>query len=361
MSDLADLVALGLLPFERRRDLGNQLRAGRSPAAVLAELTARFSSAGSLTIADFRSRAASALARARAASATVVPWTDAAYPPILAAIADPPPVLWLRGRADAIGLPAVAIVGSRAGSSYALSVAERLGRDLAANGLVVVSGLARGVDSAAHRGALAAGGVTVAVLGSGVDVTYPREHGPLAQEIALNGAVLSELAPGTPPLPGFFPARNRIISGLARAVVVVEAGEKSGSLITARCALDQGRDVLAVPGNVLVGRNRGGHALLRDGARIVETADDVLDELGMRASSVPDPSGSREVARHAGGEAADPVLASLPVGEPCDLDEIARRSGWPIPTLLTRLLDLELRGLVCRPGGGRFVRVDTSC
>ena len=149
--------------------------------------------------------------------------------------------------------------------------------------MTVVSGLARGVDAAAHRGALDAGGVTVGVCGCGADVVYPREHAGLARAIAAAGAIVSELAPGTPPQPQFFPLRNRIISGLSRAVVIVEAGEKSGSLITARAALEQGRDVLAVPGPVLGGRNKGAHALLRDGARIVETADDILEELGPSA------------------------------------------------------------------------------
>src|SRR5262249_41019651 len=155
--------------------------------------------------------------------------------------------------------------------AYACSVAERLAADLASRRIVVVSGLARGVDAAAHEGALSVGGPTVAVLGSGADVVYPREHAALAAAVAREGALISELEPGTPPRPMFFPQRNRIISGLARAVVVVEAGERSGSLITARFALEQGRDVLAVPGNVLSGRNRGGHRLLRDGAKIVET------------------------------------------------------------------------------------------
>src|SRR5262249_12251820 len=188
---------------------------------------------------------------------------------------------WTRGCLPALNAVATAIVGSRAASPYALSVATQLAGDLAARGVVVVSGLARGVDSAAHRGALGAGGVTVAVLGSGVDVVYPREHASLAAQIDERGAVISELVPGTPPNPLFFPLRNRIISGLSRAIVVVEANEKSGSLIPARCALDQGRDVLAVPGNVLTGRNRGAHALLRDGAKIVESADDILEELGV--------------------------------------------------------------------------------
>ena len=190
-------------------------------------------------------------------------------------------MLWTRGAIDVLNRPAVAIVGARAASPYGLSVAGRLASDLAAAGVVVVSGLARGVDSAAHRGALAARGTTIAVLGSGVDVVYPPEHAPLAAEIAASGAVISELTPGAAPLPQFFPQRNRIISGLSRAVVVIEAGEQSGSLITARLALEQGREVLAVPGNVLSGRNRGAHGLLRDGAKIVESADDILEELGM--------------------------------------------------------------------------------
>ena len=176
--------------------------------------------------------------------------------------------------------PAVAIVGSRAASAVALETAARLAADLAARGITVVSGLARGVDSAAHRGALETGR-TIAVLGSGLDRIYPREHAALADEIARAGLVVSEYPPGTPPLPFHFPMRNRLISGLSRAVVVIEASEKSGSLITAACALEQGRDVMAVPGNVLSGRNRGGHALIRDGAKIVECADDIVEELGL--------------------------------------------------------------------------------
>jgi len=288
-----------------------------------------------------------------------VGWSDPTYPPLLATIFDPPPVLWTRGQVAAFEPPAVAIVGSRAGSPYALAVAERLGADLAARGVVVVSGLARGVDSAAHRGALTAG-ATIAVLGSGPDVIYPKEHENLARDIAATGLILSELAPGTPPRPQFFPQRNRIISGLSRAVVVVEAGERSGSLITARSALDQGRDVLAVPGSILSARNRGGHALLRDGAKIVESADDILEELGFP----PGASRQRECVgpvHTADVIAADRVLASLTPGESCDLDAIAERSGLAVARLLPRLFELELQGLVRREGGGRFVRFDRPC
>jgi DNA processing protein len=222
--------------------------------------------------------------------------------------------------------------------------------------------MARGVDSAAHRGALSAGGMTLAVLGSGVDVVYPREHTALSADIARSGALLSELAPGTRPLQWFFPMRNRIISGLSRAIVVIEAGEKSGSLITARCGLEQGRDVLAVPGSVLTGRNRGGHALLRDGAKIVESAADILDELDLRPArpaagpAVPTLSetGQTPVAR-------DPVLRALVPGEACDIDGIAVRSGLTAARVLPRLFELELQGVVRRVGGGRFVRADRSC
>jgi DNA processing protein len=199
-----------------------------------------------------------------------------------------------------------------------------------------------------------------------VDVMYPPEHAPLAKAIdASRGAVVSELVPGTEPQQRFFPLRNRIISGLSRAVVVIEASEKSGSLITARCALDQGRDVLAVPGNVLSGRNRGAHALLKDGATIVESADDILEELGMSAAnsgvSPPGADDRRGLTPERATSAADPVLDVLVPGEACDLDEISERSGMKSPALLPRLFDLEMQGLVRRAGGGRFIRIDRTC
>jgi DNA processing protein len=293
-----------------------------------------------------------------AAAGNIVPiaWSDPPYPLELTAIYDPPAVIWIRGDPGVFRAPAVAIVGSRAGSPYALAVAERLAGELAERGVAVVSGLARGVDSAAHRGALAASGQTIAVLGSGVDVIYPREHAALANEIVEQGVLLSELVPATPPHPRFFPWRNRIISGLSRAVVVVEAGEKSGSLITARCALEQGREVLAVPGGILTGRNRGGHGLLKDGARMVESVDDILDELGEGLNPYPGATTS-EAGRTSGRDrAADPVLDCLQAGESADLDAISTRSGLPVARLLPRLFELEMAGAVRRVGGGRFIR-----
>jgi DNA processing protein len=360
MSTSVDWVALSLLPARWRGAIGEKLRASYPPDEIIKQLLTACPDTAGLTISAVRTRAAAALARAEHAGLGAVNFSEAAYPPMLAAIVDPPPVLWIRGTSAALGPPAVAIVGSRAGSPYALAVAEQLAADLASRGIIVVSGLARGVDSAAHRGALSAAS-TVAVLGSGVDVVYPREHADLAREISVNGALVSELVPGTPPQQRFFPMRNRIISGLSRAVVVIEAGEKSGSLITARSALDQGRDVLAVPGSVLNGRNRGGHGLLRDGAKIVESADDILEELGFQA---PGRCVSRSGCPSAAGMPSrppDPVLGCLPPGEPCNLDVIADRSGVAVPRLLPRLLELELQGLVRRAGSGCFVRLNSSC
>ena len=290
-----------------------------------------------------------------------IPRGDIRYPAALAAIHDPPPILWTRGHAEALCGPMVAVVGSRAASPYALEVARRLGADLARRHVAVVSGMARGVDSAAHAGALDGGGVTVAVFGCGTDVIYPPEHARLAGRICERGALVSELPPGTPPRPAFFPQRNRIISGLSLAVVIVEAAKKSGSLITARFALDQGREVLAVPGNILGGCNSGAHALLRDGARLVECADDILEEIhlgsgeggggraGAVASNAPDPASQ------------DPVLRHMALGESYDLDDLADLSGLGRIRLLQRLLELELGGAVRRIEGGRFVRFHGSC
>jgi DNA processing protein len=257
---------------------------------------------------------------------------------------------------EALRPPAVAIVGSRAASQYALDVSARLGSDLARHGVVVVSGLARGVDSAAHRGALDAGGLTIAVLGCGIDVTYPREHAQLSAAIRRQGLLVSEFPPGTPPLRGHFPQRNRVISGLSRAVVVVEAAEKSGSLITAAFALDQGRDVLAVPGNVLGGRNRGAHALLRDGAKIVESADDILEEIGLPAAGHRDSGIGTDEPQQPDPSSEDPILMHMIAGDSYDLDELARRTRIEPSGLLRRLLELELSGAVQRVDGARFVR-----
>jgi DNA processing protein len=373
MSDLQDFVALSLLPAWCRLRVAEPLRAGQLPGVVLEKLLSEHWPLEPDKLATLRKRAAAAIGRAPGNGENGVfalTLGSDTYPALLATIDDPPPVVWIRAkpkpapsvseqasqreidprsRTEAIfatfDAPAVAIVGSRAASPYAVAVAERLAADLAARGIVVVSGLARGVDAAAHRGALSAPGLTIAVLGCGVDVIYPPEHASLARSIEMSGVLVSELVPGTPPQPWCFPMRNRIISGLARAVVIVEAAEKSGALITARCALEQGREVLAVPGNILNGRNRGAHGLLRDGAKILESADDILEELGM-CSSVSGAGSCRET------PGIDRILACLAVGEAVNLDSIAERSGLSAARLLPRLLELELQGAVVRVAGG---------
>jgi DNA processing protein len=349
-----DLVAFSLLPGSLRRKHAAllALAAGTAGTTDPLDLLLAFccgrpgmaASAG--TRADLDRRAGEVLARAAALGIRPVGRLDASYPAALAAVADAPVVLWVLGDSTALDGRLVAVVGSRAASPYGLEAAGRLGEDLARAGVTVVSGLARGCDAAAHRGALAACGRTVAVLGCGPDVCYPAEHADLLQAVRQSGAVVSEYPPGTPPRPGHFPLRNRIISGLCRAVVVVEASDRSGSLLTAGRALDQGRDVMAVPGPVFGQRHRGSHALLRDGARLVETAADVLEELGWTGGAAPPDRASR-----------DPLLRAVPVGEDVGVDALALRTGWPATVILQRLLHLELAGAVRRTAGGRFVRV----
>lgn len=276
------------------------------------------------------------------------------FPAALVAIADCPRALWYRGDLMAFRQPMVAIVGSRSATTVSLEIAARLAESLAALGITIVSGLARGVDSAAHKGALRAGGRTIAVLGSGLDWIYPKEHEPLAAEIARDGLLVTEYPPALPPAPFHFPLRNRIISGLSRAVVVIEASERSGSLITASCALEQGREVMAVPGNALTGRNRGGHALIRDGAKIVETADDIVSEPGLFPAP---PAPGRDRPTDAGSKiSGDPVLRAMDEGHPYDVDALAAASGLDGARLLPRLIDLELQGSIRRAPGGRFIR-----
>jgi DNA processing protein len=280
-----------------------------------------------------------------------IPWGARDYPPLLARIADPPPLLWVRGAAPLLSLPAVAVVGSRAASPYGLEVAYELGAGLAETGVIVVSGLARGVDSSAHRGALSRG-ATAAILGSGANVIYPREHAALSAEIVERGAIVSELPPGAAPRQHHFPRRNRLISGLSLAVVVVEASTRSGSLQTARLALEQGREVMAVPGTILGDRNRGCHSLLRDGATLVERASDVLDELRLPWSLAEDSSG-----RTAGLEDLTAAgLAPLESGEAFDFQQLLAITNISAGELLRQLLRAEMTGRVVRTGHGRFLR-----
>ena len=287
---------------------------------------------------SFVEAAGCALESARRSGIDALAVFDSRYPALLACIPDPPPVLWVRGKLDALTRPTVAVIGSRAATPYALEVGTRIAAELAQRGVVVASGLARGVDSAAHRGCLGAAGTTVAVQGCGLDRVYPPEHEELAEQIARNGLVVSELAPGAAPLPEHFSLRNRIISGISLATVVVEASERSGSLITARYALEQGRDVMAVPGSVLSGRNRGSHALLKDGARVVETADDILQGLGwgVRVEPPEDRNSSN----------SSPLLSQMTPGESYGLEELAALTGLTGSELLVRITELEIAGRI---------------
>lgn len=270
--------------------------------------------------------------------------SDQLFPERLGAIFDPPPALYLRGAGDPVllGARAVAVVGARSCSPYGAQVARMLGRELAAAGLVVVSGLARGIDGEAHRGVLDAGGLTVAVLGCGIDRDYPASNAQLSRRIEERGLVASEYEPGVEPAPWRFPARNRIIAGLSEAVVVVEARERSGALITADFALDEGREVFAVPGEITSSLSVGTNALLKLGATPLTAADDVLDALG--------------VERAAAGDGAELSPAAAEVLEyvresPCGADELTARGTLDAGAVSVALTELELAGLVAAADG----------
>jgi DNA processing protein len=317
--------------------------------------------------------------------ARLVKWTDADYPPNLRQIADPPPFLFVRGTAQLSDPTCIAIVGARAASDIGRRMANRLGLELAAKGFTVVSGLARGIDGEAHQGALDAHGKTLAVLGCGVDVIYPAEHRKLADAIIEGGgALISELPIGTQPLAENFPTRNRILSGLCLGVVIVEAAEKSGSLITARMALEQDRQVFAVPGSPLSGKTRGSNRLLKEGAKLVECVEDVIEELAPQmagprvASRQPDApaapvaapvmvwatsTGQRvEAVQSAEGaktletvvDSATAILNNLKDSERLHVDSIIESSGLNAQTVLRLLLELELEGRVTQHPGKLF-------
>jgi DNA processing protein len=296
-------------------------------------------SGASLRAAEAETRAASRL------GIEIVGCDEARYPQWLRRTHTPPLVLWVKGTlVPDEGATCIALVGSRAASPLGLAFARRLADELASAGLAVVSGLARGIDSAAHRGALDARGRTVAVLGSGLDRLYPPENAALAAQVQANGLLVSEFPLGTPPSKPHFPRRNRVIAGWVRAVVVVEAGSRSGALSTARAALDEGRDVMAVPGHPTAPQAEGTNRLLQDGAALVRGAADVLPELGL----------ARPLAREATPD--DDVLRLVARDVPRGVDEIQQSSGLALPALLARLSELELEGAVLRLPGALYVR-----
>jgi len=291
---------------------------------------------------------------------------DEEYPAQLRAVPSAPDVLYVRGTLEADDALAVAIVGARAATAYGLGVAEELASALGARGVTVVSGLARGIDSAAHRGALAAGGRTLAVLGSGVDRIYPPENRRLAAQVEERGAVLSQFEPGMPAFAHHFPLRNRVIAGLALAVVVVEAAEKSGALITSRLAGELGREVMAVPGRVTSSASRGAHALIRDGAALVERWEDVVAALParwracVRATALDRVTGGGPLAegRTMDEQAADEaVVLGAVADEPVTMDEVIEKSGLGSGRAAALVLALELDGKIRQIDGRRFVQV----
>jgi DNA processing protein len=294
---------------------------------------------------------------------------DLLFPQLLLQTEDPPPLLYAQGRAqvwsdnllNASINRCLAVVGSRNPSPQGLVNARQFAQALAEAGLTIVSGLALGVDGAAHEGALAGAGpdglATIAVVGTGLDRVYPRQHRALAHQIAERGVLLSEFALGTTPLAAHFPQRNRIISGLSRGTLVVEAALQSGSLITAQLASEQGREVFAIPGSIHASQSRGCHALIKQGAKLVECAQDVLEELNWE--SPVDWAPQDAVPAQAPGEAApdvSPLLQALG-HDPSGLDDLQARTGLPTPDLLAQLMTLELQGQVARLPGGLFQRL----
>jgi DNA processing protein len=298
----------------------------------------------------------SAIERLRAMGARALPLLSPAYPPRLARLRDPAPLLVVRGDVDALSATSVAIVGSRAATRYGLDAAYQLARDLARAGVVVISGLALGIDGAAHRGALEAGGRTVAVLACGPDRIYPARHLGLARRIECQGAVVSELPLGTHPLPWFFPLRNRLISGMASAVVIVEARERSGSLITAGHAANQGVDVFALPGPITAPTSAGPNRLLREGAYIALEAADILRELGIPVPAGETPAGSESARDSSQRTASERAILDSLEREPATRDELGQRLARAPERLALDLLELELEGQVVEERDGRWRR-----
>ena len=367
MIDPAELGAwlrLLLVPGVGREGARQLLAAFGSPQAVAAAPASALQTVAGAALADEIQREPADLAQrladvqawlAAGPQRHVITLGDAAYPNALLESPDPPLLLYVTGDVSALSARCLAVVGSRRPSPQGRDNARDFARQFAEAGYVVVSGLALGVDGAAREGALAGGGRTVAVVGTGPDRVYPKRHLELARRIAAQGALVSEFLPGTPPLQVNFPQRNRIIAGLCQGTLVVEAALQSGSLITARLANEAGREVFAIPGSIHAEQSRGCHALIRDGARLVESAAEVLDEL--RQPALPGLAARPTVAAAAPepGPPADPLLDALG-HDPVSVDSLLARTGRSTADLLARLLELELDGQVARLPGGLYQR-----
>ncbi len=300
---------------------------------------------------------ATALAWANEPNNHLLTLADADYPQKLLEIPDPPTLLYVKGRLDLLNQPIIAVVGSRNATAQGLANAEAFAATLSAGGLTIVSGLALGIDGAAHRGGLKGPGSTLAVIGTGADRTYPAGNRDLARQIAERGCIVSEFPLGTPAIAGNFPRRNRLISGLSRGVLVVEAAQRSGSLITARLAGEQGRDVFAIPGSIHSPLSKGCHQLIKQGAKLVDDARDILEELAGSAPRAPAPatSATPDAPAGAGGDLA--LMLDALGFDPCDLDTLGQRSGLSPQVLSSFLLQLELEGQVAMLPGGRYQRL----
>jgi DNA processing protein len=356
---LGSWLKLCLIPGLGASTLRQLLREFGLPEAVLARKRSELGSLVSATTLEAldSARLGDAVARALDWAAAdehfVVTLADESYARALLEIADPPPLLYAHGRIELLQLPALAIVGSRNASAQGVSNAEHFAKALSDAGLTIVSGLALGIDAAAHRGGLAGVSSTIAVLGTGIDVVYPSRNAELAAEIARSGLLLSEFPLGTAAIAHNFPRRNRLISGMARGCLIVEAALASGSLITARSAADQGREVFAIPGSIHSPLSKGCHALIKAGAKLVESAEDVLAELGGFR-----PSGYANTALNAGQ--TDAGLLGLMGHDPVDVDSLCARAGWSAEQVASELLRLELDGRVTALPGGLYQRLEKA-
>lgn len=363
--DTTDWLALNRTPGVGSRGLNKLLRQFGSPANIFSTDRERLAALGLPPAAvDYLKQpdwaaVESDLAWLKQPGNQLIKLTETAYPPLLADIPDPPPLLFVHGDADYLLQPQLAIVGSRNPSRDGVALAEDFSAFLSRGGLTICSGLATGIDAAAHRGALRGAAGTVAVTGTGLDRVYPAQHRDLAHQIADNGALVSEFAPGTPPLASNFPRRNRIISGLCMGTLVVEAALRSGSLITARQALDQGREVFAIPGSIHNPLARGCHALIRQGAKLVESGEDILEELAGRfflspAADGVQPSAPPSATDELAGEYRE--LLDAMGYEPVSVDQLVSRSGLTPEEVSSMLLLLELEDKVRSCAGGRYSR-----
>ena len=343
------------------RPLADLLRAFGSPEAVLAANPAQRraaltepATARAMGAAPDRERLARTLLWLAEPGASLVAWDDADYPRALLEISDPPPAFYCLGRRELLTRPALAIVGSRNATPQGCADAHAFAAALSAAGLTIGSGLALGIDAAAHRGALDHAGSSIAVVGTGLDRVYPARNRDLAHALAARGALISEFAPGTPPLPANFPRRNRLLSGLARGVLVVEATLSSGALITARFAGEQGREVFALPGSIHSPFSKGCHKLLREGAKLVETAQDILDELRLPlVAPAPGATAREDGSEDAVGSAVLATLGHAPAG----IDTLASRCGLAAAAVIATLTALELTGRVAALPGGMWQRL----